>query len=351
MKFSCLFTFLVCASCAAQYPTWDLNLTGIYTNATTGRVLATSFANIEGSHETIDVLCTIVPPPTAGPPTSSSVPRPPGFGAWINDRVYWAVGSYIYSFGLPAAFGTNDATSLCPRLTRDVLAPSLGGGGAAIAIAGLALGPPGQLLVLSSTGVVYSAPASSPSNITRVATLPVDNSIRIPFTFDGSVLWALVPSSSGVGKTGRRGSADWRTTMSLLAANVSSGATTTHGEVSCDSARRTSPPPSPSHSPPPGVVLRLFMGDDVHRFYGWAVQDGGYFALVGIDNSNQCQEVLSTGSGGKLVAADADGRGSVAALTAEGLVVVDDLTNRPDDLHVPVYGFEAAQFSAVMYQQ
>lgn len=95
------------------------------------------------------------------------------------------------------------------------------------------------------------------------------------------------------------------------------------------------------------------MGDDVHRFYGWAVQDGGYIALVGIDNSNQCEEVLSTGSGGKaiLVAADADGRGSVAALTGEGLVVVDDLTNRPDDLHVPVYGFDAAQFSAVMYQQ
>ena len=229
-----------------------------------------------------------------------------------------------------------------------------------MAIAGLAPGPPGQLLVLSSAGVVYSAPASSPSNITRVATLPLDkHSTRIPFTFDGSVLWALVPSSSG--KTGRRGSAGESTTMSLLGANVSSGATTTHGQVSCDSARRTSPPPPPppSHSPPSGrgggggVVLRLFMGDDVHRFYGWAVQDGGYIALVGIDNSNQCEEVLSTGSGGKaiLVAADADGRGSVAALTGEGLVVVDDLTNRPDDLHVPVYGFDAAQFSAVMYQQ
>ena len=59
-----------------------------------------------------------------------------------------------------------------------------------MAIAGLAPGPPGQLLVLSSAGVVYSAPASSPSNITRVATLPLDkHSTRIPFTFDGSVLY------------------------------------------------------------------------------------------------------------------------------------------------------------------
>ena len=66
---------------SAQYPTWNLNMTGVYFNATTGHTLATKFQNTDRSAPGVIALCTVADTPPASP-------TPREFGAWTNGHLF-----------------------------------------------------------------------------------------------------------------------------------------------------------------------------------------------------------------------------------------------------------------------
>lgn len=271
---------------------WDYSLRAIYVDNGTASLTTTD----SGSNwKTICSIATALP---RGHNVSS-------LGTWSSDgTVYWAVADALY------AITPGNVTCTSTKFTLP------------FHTAGMSISGDNTLLLLSPMGGVYTWAAgtlklSVQVNTTLVKPLSAYNPVE-------RVLWLANASNPN----------------QLLKVSLPTSGTPSVENISfgCD------------------PLVGLYLGDSERALYAWGQDSSSnYLTLYEIETSYsggmQCGGIVTTGGEGAFVAGDFDGQGSVAAMAADALYIVDDLNNRPDDMHIPVYGgFTPSKFVAIMYQ-